>query len=182
MIRFTKTVFGRVAGTVVLCALLAGICTTQTGCSNASIVNNIQAAVNGAGDVVKAMKSADPNDKRIAAVEKWVTDGQAFLNAYQSAPGACADLVTRAASLVSAFTAAILPLMSVNPFIAAAIVGIDVALRVIAANFHTCVQKAVSAVAKLPGKMRPSVAADVDSVSSSDAVLVNYLATPKLKK
>jgi hypothetical protein len=186
MIRSNKTLFGRMAGIVLAISLLAGICTTQTGCSAPQIENNMSAGLQGARDVVTAMVKIDPNDPRIAGVRKWIDTGQAFLDAFKAAPGACADLASRAASLVDAFTVAILPLISVSPIVAAAIVGIDVALRVIAANFHTCIQKATAAVAataKLPGKMRPAIAAgDTDTISAADAVFKAYLATPKQKK
>lgn len=149
------------------------------GCNNASVVSNLQAVVSGSRDVVAAMSASDP---RFEKAQKFVTDAQALLDAYKAAvasdPSGCVDVATLAADVVNAFQSAILPLLNVSPTIAAAIAGIDVALRLVVANLHTCIVKTAG------GKVSKSVmkAESVSKAQAADGVFTLYLASPKIVK
>jgi hypothetical protein len=159
--------------------LLAAVIITlplTMACNGAKTLANLQAVVSGAKDVLAGMSAVDPN---FAKVQKFVDDAQALLTAYQNAASTtgCVDLASIAADVVGAFQSVILPLLVVNPIIAAAIAGIDVALRLVIANFHTCVAAALSA--RTAGTLG---AAGVDKLGDADAVFRKYLASPKIKK
>ncbi len=162
---------------LVLPLLLILILTPLADCGNASVVNNLQAVVSGARDVVAALAANDPN---LAGAQKFVTDAQALLDAYKAAvaadPNACVDVASLAANLVSAFQSAILPLLHVSPIVAAAIAGIDVALRLVVANLHTCITKMGSKASRV------LTSAAMSKTMDADKVFKEYLASPKVKK
>jgi hypothetical protein len=148
------------------------------GCGAQSVINNLRAIVSGANDVLSTMSVKDPN---FAKAKKFAEDSQALLDAYVAAqtPGECANVAIVAAHLVSAFQSVILPILAINPLLAAAIAGIDVALRLVAANFHACVVKAPAKVLAASDAVSGAV---LDEARSADQILVDYLASPKVKK
>jgi hypothetical protein len=147
------------------------------GCGAKTVIANLRAVVSGSNDVLGKMNAKDPS---FAKVKKFAEDAQALLDAYVAAQtaGECINIATVASHLVSAFQDVILPLLAINPLLAAAVAGIDVALRLVAANFHSCIANAPP----LSISQTASAAMSEDLVRTADQVLVDYLASPRVKK
>jgi len=167
----------RIITAFLLCAAIVFASVTMSGCNGKNVLNNTQAVVSGGHDVLNAMSATDPS---FAKVQKFVNDAQAMLDAYKNArtPGECANVVVIAGDVVSAFQSAILPLITVSPALAAMIAGIDVALRVVAANIHACVQSQAAKAAKA-SKAAAAVASDA---LNADGILSGYLTSPSVKR
>jgi hypothetical protein len=149
------------------------------GCGASSVIKNLQAVVSGANDVLRTMSATDPS---FAKAKKFAEDAQALLDAYTAAQttGECMNVATVAGHLVTAFQSVILPILSINPLLAAAVAGIDVALRIVAANFHTCIVKAATAISVTTSKASKTRSKTSNLMSTTDQVLVDYLASPKV--
>lgn len=154
-----------------------------TGCSGKDTLANLQAVEAGAQDVVSGMSAADP---RFAKAQKFLDDAKAFLAAYQAAsandPTDCTNLATKAAEIVSTFQSIILPLLAVSPLLAAAVAGIDVALRLVASHFNTCVTKALAPTVKGATARRILGSSNVGALKGAQTTLADYLSSPAVSR
>lgn len=154
-----------------------------TSCSSKNTVANLQAVVAGAQDVVNAMSASDPG---LAKAQKFLDDARALLTAYQAAvatnPAGCSNLATTAGNIVSAFQSVILPLLGVNPLLAAAVAGIDVALRLVASHFNSCITAVLVPTTKGATARKVLGESNVGALKTAQTTFTNYLNSPPVQK
>jgi hypothetical protein len=168
-----------------LAIVLAALVMPFTGCSTKSVLDSSAEIVKDAHSVFDAIQAQDPGSPLLAKAEQFLKDADAFLAAYKgsASPDSDQSVALLAANLVSAFRAAILPLIAVSPEVAAAVIGIDVALRIIASRFHKTAAAALAENSENTARARAMRAAAPDlavRIAAIDKVFTDYLALPKL--
>jgi hypothetical protein len=154
------------------------------GCTTADLLGASADVVSYARDTVEGLKLVLPPDHPyVKAAARWVTQADDFR---QKLAAAITDddkvrLLPVLSALVKVFREEILPRLNLSTEVAAAIAGIDVALRIIARHFEKKAREVQAEVksgsdeATAMDEAAPDAAADVQALS-------DYLALPELKK
>ena len=152
---------GRGLLSIVLMVCLVTLVISQSACSDSQIRANIKDAVSGAHSVARSVQFQLPaGDPRIADVQAFVDALDRFDAAF---PAAKTDEDKRAvmvlfADAVTAFNAAVLPLLPLGGVLALGIVAADAALRILVNRLATVMRRVVARIEK---RLTKSQLADV---------------------